>query len=189
MADPQPPANAPETQSQAPAEHPLLERLRAAFPAAVLATHAFRGDATAIVDRAALLDVCRFLRDDPETRFDMLIDVTAVDYLGRRPRFEAVYHFYSIERNHRLRIKVPLEEGDPTVPSLVALWSGANWLERETYDMYGIRFQGHPNLKRIYLYEQFEGHPLRKDYPKERRQPLIGPGAVNRDPLNDDLSK
>jgi NADH-quinone oxidoreductase subunit C len=132
--------------------------------------------------------VCRFLRDDPECAFDLLVDVTAVDYFGRKPRFEVVYHLYSIEKNQRVRIKVPLEETDPKIASLVPVWPGADWLERETYDMYGIRFDGHPNLKRIYLYEEFEGHPLRKDYPKEKRQPLIGPGAVHRDPLNDDLT-
>jgi NADH-quinone oxidoreductase subunit C len=143
----------------------------------VLSTHSFRGDATAIVDRAQLLEVCRYLRDDLEESFDLLVDVTAVDYLGRKPRFEVVYHFYSTERNHRVRIKVPLDEDDLKVPSLVPLWAGADWLERETYDLYGVVFEGHPNLKRIYLYEEFQGHPLRKDYPKERRQPLIGPGA------------
>lgn len=158
-------------------EHPLLARLRERFAEAVVSTHEFRGDATAIVLREKLLDVCRWLRDDPELCFDMLLDVTAVDYLGRKPRFEVVYHFYSIEKNHRFRLKVPLEESDPKLPSLVSLWVGANWLERETWDMYGIVFDGHPDLRRIYLYEEFQGHPLRKDYPKERRQPLIGPGA------------
>jgi NADH-quinone oxidoreductase subunit C len=172
-----------------PAEtDPILARLVATFAAGVLKTHAFRGDATAIVDRGVLLDVCRLLRDDPELAFDFLMDVTAVDYIGRKPRFEVVYHLYSLAKNHRVRIKVPLEEGDPKLPSVVALWSGANWLEREAWDMYGIRFEGHPDLKRIYLYEEFQGHPLRKDYPKEKRQPLIGPGATHTDPQNDDLS-
>jgi NADH-quinone oxidoreductase subunit C len=173
MADQEtPPAEGAEA-----SEHPVLARLRAAFTDAVISTHEFRGDATAIVPREKLLDVCRWLRDDPDLRFDMLMDVTAVDYLGRKPRFEVVYHFYSLPRNHRFRLKVPLEEGDPKLPSVVPLWSGANWLERETYDMYGIVFEGHPALRRIYLYEEFQGHPLRKDYPKERRQPLVGPGA------------
>lgn len=163
-------------------DHPILTKLGAQFPGMLLATHAFRGDATAMIGRESLHDVCNYLRDDPELRFDMLLDVTAVDYFGRAPRFEVVYHLYSLEKNHRLRLKVPLEEGDPTIPSLVPIWVGADWLERETYDMYGIRFTGHPGLKRIYLYEEFEGHPLRKDYPKEKRQPLIGPGAIHRDP-------
>jgi NADH-quinone oxidoreductase subunit C len=82
---------------------------------------------------------------------------------------------FEVAKNHRFRLKVPLEEGDTKLPSLVSLWPGANWLERETWDMYGITFEGHPNLRRIYLYEEFEGHPLRKDYPKEKRQPLVGP--------------
>jgi NADH-quinone oxidoreductase subunit C len=162
-----------------PAEHPLVARLRAGVADAVLASHAFRGDATAIVPRDKLIEACRFLRDDAELRFDMLLDVTAVDYLGRSPRFEVVYHFYSLPLNHRLRIKVALEESDPRLPSLVPVWAGANWLERETWDLYGIVFEGHPDLRRIYLYEEFQGHPLRKDYPKEKRQPLIGPGSTH----------
>ena len=161
------------------AEHPLVARLRTGVANAVLASQAFRGDATAIVPRAKLHDVCRFLRDDAELRFDMLVDVTAVDYLGRVPRFEVVYHLYSVPLNHRIRIKVALDESDPSLPSLVPVWVGANWLERETWDLYGIVFDGHPDLRRIYLYEEFQGHPLRKDYPKTKRQPLIGPGAAS----------
>jgi NADH-quinone oxidoreductase subunit C len=173
VADPKiPPA------AETDAEHPLVARLREGVADAVLASHAFRGDATAIVPREKLLEVCGFLRDEPDFRFDMLVDITAVDYLGRRPRFEVVYHFYSLPLNHRLRIKVALGEGDPSVPSLVPIWAGANWLERETWDLYGIVFTGHPDLRRIYLYEEFQGHPLRKDYPKEKRQPLIGPGSA-----------
>ena len=90
-------------------------------------------------------------------------------------RFEVVYHFYSTTRNHRLRVKVPLAEADPVVASLTELWQSANWFEREVWDMFGIRFTGHPNLKRLLLYEPFQGHPLRKDYPVTKRQPLIGP--------------
>jgi NADH-quinone oxidoreductase subunit C len=168
--------------SEPPVDHPVLARLAERFPQALVAVHCFRGDATAIVEPGSLLDVCRFVRDDSELRFDMLVDVTAVDYLGRAPRFEVVYHLYSVDKNHRLRLKVPVEESQPKVASVVAVWPGADWLERETYDLYGIDFVGHPNLKRIYLYEEFEGHPLRKDYPKEKRQPLVGPGAKRREP-------
>lgn len=190
MAEEQKPAEGAPAEAPAPSgpTNPILKRLVDGFGDKVLSTHEFRGDATAIVDRSALIDVCKLLRDDPELSFDFLMDVTAVDYIGRVPRFEVVYHFYSLAKNHRVRIKVPLEESDPKVASLVPLWSGANWLERETYDMYGIQFEGHPDLKRIYLYEEFVGHPLRKDYPKEKRQPLIGPGAVHRSPENEDLS-
>jgi NADH-quinone oxidoreductase subunit C len=156
-----------------------LARLLSGVPGAVLTAHAERGDATAVVDRARLLEAMAFLRDDPDTAFDMLTDVTAVDYLGypgrSGPRFEVVYHLYSLTRNRRLRLKVGVEESACEVPSLVGLWPSANWMEREVWDMYGIRFAGHPDLRRLLLYDEFEGHPLRKDYPKERRQPLVGP--------------
>lgn len=155
----------------------LVEHLRAHVGEAFLASHAFRGDRTAVVASDALVSACEFLRDDPECAFDMLLDLTVVDYLGRRPRFEVVYHLYSIEKNHRIRLKVPVEQDEAKVPSVVPVWRGANWLEREAWDLYGIDFEGHPDLRRIYLYEEFQGHPLRKDYPKQRRQPLVGPGA------------
>jgi len=90
-------------------------------------------------------------------------------------RFEVVYHFYSSPHNHRLRVKVPLTAADPAIDSLTGLWHSANWFEREVWDMFGIRFAGHPNLKRLLMYEEFQGHPLRKDYPIRKRQPLIGP--------------
>ena len=90
-------------------------------------------------------------------------------------RFVVVYHFYSLVHKHRLRLVVPVEESEAELDSLTPLWAGADWLEREVWDMFGIRFRGHPNLKRILMYEEFEGHPLRKDYPVNKRQPLIGP--------------
>jgi NADH-quinone oxidoreductase subunit C len=90
-------------------------------------------------------------------------------------RFVVVYHFFSLSLKHRLRLGVPLDEADAEVDSLTSLWAGADWLEREVWDMFGIRFKGHPNLKRILMYEEFVGHPLRKDYPVNKRQPLIGP--------------
>jgi NADH-quinone oxidoreductase subunit C len=112
----------------------------------------------------------------------MLMDLTAVDYLkfpGREdgPRFDVVYHLYSVAHNHRLRLKVAVEQDEPSVPTATGLWPIANWLEREVWDMFGIRFEGHPDLRRLLLYEEFVGHPLRKDYPIERRQPLIGPNV------------
>ncbi|MBI4227107.1 MAG: NADH-quinone oxidoreductase subunit C, partial [Candidatus Omnitrophica bacterium] len=94
---------------------------------------------------------------------------------GASPRFEVVYHLYSLEYNRRVRLKVPVPGHDPMVESLTRLWPAANWFEREVWDMFGIRFLGHPDLKRLLMYEEFEGHPLRKDYPVNRRQPLIGP--------------
>ena len=157
-----------------------LSRLRSLLAEAVLSQHEQHGDATATVVKERLLDVLGFLRDDPESAFDMLMDLTAVDHVQRRdgdrsPRFEVVYHLYSTAHNHRVRVKVGVDLGDAEVASSVAVWPAANWMEREVYDLYGIRFAGHPDLRRILLYEEFEGHPLRKDYPKSRRQPLVGP--------------
>jgi NADH-quinone oxidoreductase subunit C len=174
----------------------------------VLTSHAWRGDETVVLRRESLVEVARFLKEDPALRMDFLMDVSAVDYsaFGKSPtrgffassgvavgpapqipdadpwpgpprnaRFAVVYHFFSVTHKHRLRVVVPLDEGDAEVDSLVPLWAGANWLEREVWDMFGIRFRGHPNLKRILMYEEFEGHPLRKNYPVNKRQPLIGP--------------
>jgi len=98
-----------------------------------------------------------------------------VDYAGRKYRFDVVYHLLSLSAKRRLRIKVRVEESNPEIDSMTSLWGSANWLEREVWDMFGIRFTGHPNLKRILMYEEFQGHPLRKDYPVNKRQPLIGP--------------
>jgi NADH-quinone oxidoreductase subunit C len=162
----------------AAAESIALARLRERFPDAVLSTHDYRGDATAQIDPSALVAICTFLRDDPALAFDFLVDVTAVDLLGSVPRFELVYHLCSLQRHHRLRLKARVSEDDPRIASLTPVWIGANWMERETYDMYGIRFDGHPDLRRIYLYEEFVGFPLRKDYPKEKRQPLVSGRAV-----------
>jgi NADH-quinone oxidoreductase subunit C len=158
----------------------LLQRVRDRFGAAVVDAHEHRGDATAVVERSALIDALRFCRDDGALGFDVLMDLTAVDYSrypGREdgPRFEVVYHLYSIPHNHRLRVKVRVDEDDATVPTAVALWPIANWFEREVWDMFGVRFDEHPDLRRLLLYEEFVGHPLRKDYPINRRQPLIGP--------------
>ena len=156
-------------------DSPALRRLIEALPDAVLETHAHVGDATARIDPERVVEVARLLRDDSELEFEMLTDVTAVDYLGEEPRFEMVYHFYSVAGNRRLRIKARVPEAPAEIDSLVDVYASANWMEREVWDLYGIRFKGHPDLRRILLYEEFEGHPLRKDYPKEKRQPLVGP--------------
>ena len=148
---------------------PVLRALLDAMPDALEATHARLGDETALVKAARIVEVMRFLRDTPELEFDMLTDVTAVDYLGEEPRFEVVYHLYSVGRNHRLRVKARVPEEPAEIDTMTGLWSSANWMEREVWDMYGIRFLGHPDLRRILLYEEFEGHPLRKDYPQTRR--------------------
>src|SRR5579862_4438893 len=155
----------------------ILARLRERFPNDILRAEDYRGDASVTIPPARLIEVGSFIRDDPELRFDMPLDVTVVDYIGQAPRFEVVYHFLSTAHHHRLRVKARIPADNAIIDSVSALWVGANWLERETFDMYGIRFAGHPDLRRIYLYDEFEGFPLRKDYPKEKRQPLIGPGA------------
>jgi NADH-quinone oxidoreductase subunit C len=158
----------------------ILAELQARFGDAVVETHAHRGDHTAVVTREALGEVLGHCRDDARLAFDVLMDLTAVDVSklpGREdgPRFEVVYHLYSLRHSHRLRLKVRVSEDDPVVPTAVPLWPIADWLEREVWDMFGVRFQGHPALRRLLLYEEFVGHPLRKDYPVNRRQPLIGP--------------
>lgn len=153
----------------------LIEKVRNRFPDAVTASHSRHGDQTVTIKKPHLMELMRWLRNDESTDFNFLMDLTAVDYLGRAVRFEVVYHLYSLKHNHRLRVKAPVEEEDPTIDSLSSIWLSADWYEREVWDLYGIKFLGHPNLKRILLYEEFVGHPLRKDYPIDKRQPLIGP--------------
>ena len=162
----------------------LLAKVREALGDAVLDSHDSLGDATVLLERERVVEGMQTLRDDPELRFNFLMDLTAVDYLGRDPRFDVVYHLASVDEQprgnapsisrHRLRVKIGVPETPCEAPSVVELWPAANWMEREVWDLYGIRFVGHPDLRRILLYEQFQGHPLRKDYPKELRQPLVG---------------
>lgn len=153
----------------------VLAKLAERFGGEVVSTHSDFGDDTALVRRERIVDICAFLRDDADCRFDFAMDLTGVDYLGETPRFEVVYHLYSLKNRQRVRIKVRLREEDPAIDSVVPVWPGIDWYEREAYDMYGIVFRNHPNLKRILMYEGFVGHPLRKDYPKAKRQPTVGP--------------
>jgi NADH-quinone oxidoreductase subunit C len=163
----------------------LLAKVREILGEAVLDAHDSLGDATILVSPESLVEALQTLRDHPELQFNFLMDLTAVDYLGRDPRFELVYHLASIEEQprgsapsslfRRLRVKAAVAEDPCEAPSVIEVWPAANWMEREVWDLYGIRFAGHPDLRRILLYERFRGHPLRKDYPKERRQPLVGP--------------
>ncbi len=143
----------------------LIDRLNAAFPGAVLSSTEFRGEVTLTVKADAIVPVCTFLKEDPASAFDMLIDLCGADMYRPEGRFEVVYLLYSTAGKTYLRIKVRLEEQDPVVPTVTGVWPGANWLERETYDMFGIRFSGHPDLRRLYMPEEFEHHPLRKDFP------------------------
>ncbi|HSC89912.1 MAG TPA: NADH-quinone oxidoreductase subunit C [Polyangiaceae bacterium] len=154
----------------------LLDWVVAEFSADVLGTHAQHGDETVVLRPEAWFKVHQFLREDARASIDMLVDLTAVDYPDREPRFEIVSHLMSLSKGHRLRLKTQVGDAEgelAEVGSLTALWASANWLERECYDMFGVRFVGHPDLRRILLYPEFEGHPLRKDYPADKIQPLV----------------
>jgi NADH-quinone oxidoreductase subunit C len=148
---------------------PAVVLLRERFGDAVVSAVGMVGQTVVVLDRAAHPDALRLLRDDERTRFDLLLDVTAVHRPDETPAFEVVYQLCSTSSLARVRIKVPLEDGHP-IPSVVPIWSTADWLEREVYDMFGIVFEGHPDLRRILLPEGWEGHPLRKEYPVEFRE-------------------
>ena len=143
----------------------VIERLRAALPEAVQKTAEFRGDLSVYVKPEAIVEVARFLRDDPELSYNFLDNLCGVDYIGRDPRFEVVYHLLSHKNRHRVCLKVGVPESSPAVPTLTGLWATANWQERETYDMFGITFTGHPGLQRILMPDDWEGYPQRKDVP------------------------
>jgi NADH-quinone oxidoreductase subunit C len=155
----------------------IVARVVEAFPDAVLETHDQLGDDTVVVRPERWAEIARFLRDDGKCQLDHFIDLTAVDYFGRRePRFEVVLHVRSMALAHRVRLKAPigaLNGEPPRIESLCDVWRGANWFERECFDMFGIDFVGHPDLRRILMYPEFVGHPLCKDYPAQRAQPLI----------------
>jgi NADH-quinone oxidoreductase subunit C len=154
-----------------------LDRLAARLPEAVAERYLDRsGGAWAVLHAEHLPKAVAFLKNDPELQFKLFVSLDGVDRLHlaeNNPRFEVVYFLYSLERHEHVRLKVRVSEDTPEVPSLVALFKGANWWERFVWDFYGIRFTGHPDLRRILMYEEFQGHPLRKDYGLRERQPLI----------------
>ncbi len=160
----------------------LLAKVRAVGGDLVVESGIEHDHPVVVIERDGALGFFRSLRQDSELDFDMLTDVTAVDYLGRTPRFDVVYQFTSLPKNHRLRVKIRVPEDDVRVHTLCGIWKSANWLEREAWDMLGVHFDGHPDLRRILLYEEFVGHPLRKDYPVDKRQPL----TEERDPIVQD---
>ena len=158
----------------------VLARVATILPALTrLPLDEMRGQAVVTTVPDGLADVLRRLRDDAELGFDLLADLTAVDYLGRLPRFEVVYQLQSIAKHHRLRVKVPVDGAEPAVPTASGVWRSALWAEREAFDMFGIHFAGHPDLRRILMYPEFQGHPLRKDYPLNQRWALV----PERDPI------
>jgi NADH-quinone oxidoreductase subunit C len=154
----------------------LVELLKKQFPASVIETHALAGDDTVVVEATRWKEIARFLKDDGRADMSMLVDLTAVDYPDRTPRFEVVAHFYSLSKGHRLRLKARVGDAEgegADIDTIADLWASANWAERECFDMFGVRFRGHPDLRRILNYPEFVGYPLRRDYPADLIQPLV----------------
>jgi NADH-quinone oxidoreductase subunit C len=155
------------TETQELEQNPIIRKVRAWEPRAVADIRAFRGELTLLVPREHLRRTAEFLHEDPELQFVFLSDLTAVDGFPLEPRFELNYHLLSLARRERLRLKVRVAGSDPVVDSVTPVWPTANWHEREVFDLFGVRFEGHPDLRRILMPENWEGHPLRKDYPVE----------------------
>ena len=144
----------------------IAQAISERFPDEVIEIREFRGQVSVTVRKERVKEILTYLRSTPQFSFNHLQDVTGVDYLGRKAlRFEVVYHLFSISHRHSIRIKAEVGQDDPSIDSVVDIWQGANWPERECYDLMGIRFNGHPDLRRVLLPEDWEGHPLRKDYP------------------------
>jgi NADH-quinone oxidoreductase subunit C len=153
----------------------VVARLVARFGEAILAQDSFRGDDEVLVAPESWLAVARYLRDDSECAMNHFIDITAADYPEREPalpRFDVLVFLRSLVKKHRVRVKTRVRDGQE-LDSLTPIWEGANWTEREVYDMFGVQFRGHPDLRRILMYPEFVGYPLRKDYPITKTQPLI----------------
>lgn len=143
----------------------IAEMLREAYPSEVREIREFRGQVSVTVKKGQIKEMMRHLRTSPEFYFDYLQDISAVDYLAKKEtRFEVVYHLYSLKHRHSIRIKAEVPDDDCSIDSVISIWRGADWLERECFDMMGIRFNGHPDLRRVLLPEDWEGYPLRKDY-------------------------
>jgi len=152
----------------------MIEKLKERLATAILQADQARGETTIVIGREQALEVFKTLRNEPGFEFNMLSDLSAVDWPERKPRFEVIYHLNSLALRHRLRVKILLDDGpEAWTPTVSEIWKAADWLERECFDMFGIQFHGHPDLRRILMYDSFEGHPLRKDYPYQRRQPIV----------------
>ncbi|HAR46014.1 MAG: hypothetical protein A2X56_00900 [Nitrospirae bacterium GWC2_57_13] len=147
----------------------IAKMIEEKFSDQVLGTVSHAGQVGVMLRKDKIRDICLYLRDEPLLRMDLLVDLTAVDFSAypddKGPRFEVVYNFISTTYRHRIRLKVRLDSEDPRINSVASVWNTANWHERETWDLMGIRFDGHPDLRRILLPEDWEGHPLRKEYP------------------------
>jgi NADH-quinone oxidoreductase subunit C len=143
----------------------VLERIKTKFADALLESSDFRDELTMVVRKENIVDICRFLKEDPSLKFDFLMDLCGIDMNTPRNRFGVVYNLYSLPNKYRIRLKTFVEESDPRLGTVTGIWKTADWHERETYDMFGIIFDGHPDLRRIYMPDEFEYYPLRKDFP------------------------
>ena len=151
----------------------LTEKLKARFGDLILSAQNERDEETLTINREGAYDFFHALRDETDFQFNFLTDVTAVDWLERKPRYDVVYQLNSLPLAHRIRVKIGVDGPEPWAHSVVGVWGAADWLERECFDMFGIDFKGHPDLRRILMYDSFEGHPLRKDYLYNKRQPIV----------------
>jgi NADH-quinone oxidoreductase subunit C len=151
----------------------LTEKIKARFGVEILNAQNEHDEETFTIDRERAFDFFRALHDEPEFEFNFLSDLTAVDWFERKPRFDVVYQLNSLTRGHRIRVKIGVDGTEPWVKSVAGIWGAADWLERECFDMFGIDFKGHPDLRRILMYDSFEGYPLRKDYLYNKRQPIV----------------
>lgn len=145
--------------------------IKTRFPETITGTNIFRNELTLTVQKNAIAEIARFLKENEELDFSFLSDLCGVDRVETDNVFEVVYHLYSLSKNHRLRLKAPVSSDAPSLPTVTGVWKTANWHERETYDMFGVTFEGHPDLRKILTPDDFEGYPLRKDYPLDGRQP------------------
>jgi NADH-quinone oxidoreductase subunit C len=168
------------TESSSQNANVVAECLRAWNPKAVAEVVEFRGETTIVVPRELLRGAAERCRDDAKLKFNLLSDATCLDRYPIEPRFELNYHLVSIPRGDKVRLRVRVGGLNPAVDSLVAIWPGANWLEREIFDLFGIRFNGHPDLRRILLPDDWEGYPLRRDYPVEGYRDVPNTGEIFR---------
>jgi len=143
-----------------------VKKLKEKFLDSILEVTTFRGEVTVTVSKGEIFEICKFLHSDPDLQYNFLTDLCGLDFFPETPRFGIAYLLYSLKNNQRLRLKIRFEEME-SIPSVESIWKVANWYEREAYDLFGIRFENHPDLRRILLWDGYEGHPLRKDYPTE----------------------
>ena len=143
----------------------IVSKLKENFSESFISSNEYMGDFSVYVDKKDIVKICSYLKEDKEFEFQLCEDVTAIDWAKRKNRFTVVYHIFSFKHNFRLRIKTDVDESDCSIDTVSSIWKTANWEEREVYDMFGITFNNHPDLRRMYMPEEFEHHPLRKDFP------------------------